>query len=147
MKTIRQALVAPKVVALVGVSEDPKKLSTRPWKFCQQHGFVGKIYLVNPRHGKVLGQISYPSVLAIPEKVDHAYILLGTMLVEAALEDCIAAGVKVVSVLADGFAEAGDKGLERQGQLVRMANAAGDWHTDFAWKSKKCWVFKADITW
>jgi len=125
MERMRQALVAPKVVALVGVSKDLKKLSTRPWQFCQQHGFRGKLYLVNPRHKKVLGQIAYPSVSAIPEKVDHAYILLGTMLVEAALEDCIAAGVKVVSVLADGFAEAGDKGLERQGILVSRADAAG----------------------
>lgn len=122
---MRKALMTPKVVALIGVSEDPKKLSARPWQFCQQHQFVGKIYIVNPRRDKVLGQTAYPSVLAIPDKVNHAYILLGTELVEMALDDCIAAGVQVVSVLADGFAEVGDEGAARQTKLVSKANAAG----------------------
>jgi acyl-CoA synthetase (NDP forming) len=62
--------------------------------------------------------------MAIPEKVDHAYILVGTDLVEAALDDCIAAGVRVVSILADGFAEAGDAGMARQARLVAKARAA-----------------------
>lgn len=119
-----RALVAPKSIALIGVSGDAKKLSARPLQFCQQHGFAGKIYIVNPRRDEVLGIKAYPSVSAIPEKIDHAYILLGTELVEAALDDCIAAGVQIVSVLADGFAEAGSKGQARQARLVEKANAA-----------------------
>ena len=51
--------------------------------------------------------------------------MLSTEMVEAALDDCIAAGVAVVSVLADGFAEAGETGRERQTRLVDKANAAG----------------------
>ena len=125
MKTnLGQALVAPKSIALIGVSGDPKKLSARPLQFCQQHGFNGKIYIVNPRRDEVLGEKAYASVSAIPDKVDHAYILLGTDLVEAALDDCIAAGVKVVSVLADGFAETGSQGQARQARLVAKADAA-----------------------
>ena len=72
----------------------------------------------------MLGKKAYPSVTAIPDKVDHAYILVGTDLVEAALDDCIAAGVKVVSILADGFAEVGDEGMARQTRLVAKADAA-----------------------
>ena len=120
-----QALVSPRIVALIGVSNDPKKLTTRPLQFCTQHKFSGKLYLVNPRHNRVLGHTAYPCVLAIPEKVDHAYIMLGTDMVEAALDDCIAAGVPVVSVLADGFAEAGEMGRDRQARLVAKASAAG----------------------
>ena len=44
--------------------------------------------------------------------------MLSTELVEAALDDCIAAGVAVVTVLADGFADAGEMGRERQARLV-----------------------------
>jgi len=119
-----RALVAPKSIALIGVSGDATKLSARPLQFCQQHGFAGKIFIVNPRRDLVLGIKAYPSVSAIPEKVDHAYILLGTELVEAALDDCIAAGVRIVSVLADGFAEAGSQGQARQARLVAKATAA-----------------------
>jgi len=118
-------LVAPRVVALVGVSDGAGKLSGRPFHFCRQHGFTGQIYIVNPHRDTVLGETAYPSVVAIPVPVDHAYLLVGTGLVEAALDDCIAAGVKVVTVLADGFAEAGAEGRARQARLVAKANAAG----------------------
>ena len=124
MGDFAQPLIAPRSVALIGVSGDAKKLSARPLQFCQQHGFAGNIYIVNPRRDEVLGQKAYRSVTAIPEKVDHAYILVGTDLVEAALDDCIAAGVRVVSILADGFAEAGDAGMARQARLVAKAKAA-----------------------
>ena len=124
MNDFAQPLIAPRSVALIGVSGDAKKLSARPLQFCQQHGFAGNIYIVNPRRDEVLGQKAYRSVTAIPDKVDHAYILVGTDLVEAALDDCIAAGVRVVSILADGFAEAGDAGMTRQARLVAKAKAA-----------------------
>ena len=124
MGDFAQPLIAPQSVALIGVSGDAKKLSARPLQFCQQHGFAGNIYIVNPRRDEVLGQKAYRSVTAIPEKVDHAYILVGTDLVEAALDDCIAAGVRVVSILADGFAEAGDAGMAHQARLVAKAKAA-----------------------
>ena len=81
MSDLRQLIFAPKVVALIGVSNDPKKLSARPLQFCQQHKFAGKLYLVNPRHDQVLGQPAFSSVSKIPDKVDHAYILLSTKLV------------------------------------------------------------------
>ena len=119
-----KALVAPSTVALIGVSNDPKKLTARPLEFCNQHKFSGKIYLVNPHRKQVQGQTAFPSVSAIPEKIDHAYIMLGTELVEAALDDCIAAGVSVVTILADGFAEAGEAGRERQARLVAKAKSA-----------------------
>ena len=124
MTDFAQPLIAPQSVALIGVSGDAKKLSARPLQFCQQHGFAGNIYIVNLRHDEVLGQKAYRSVTAIPDKVDHAYILIGTDLVEAALDDCIAAGVRVVSILADGFAEAGDAGMARQARLVAKAKTA-----------------------
>ncbi len=125
MEPHSKALIAPKVVALVGVSDNPAKLTARPFQFSRKHGFGGKIYIVNPRREMVLGETAYPSVSAIPDRVDHAYILLGTNLVEGALDDCIAAGVAVVTVLADGFAEAGAEGQARQARLVAKANEAG----------------------
>ena len=65
-----KALVAPSTVALIGVSNDPKKLTARPLEFCNQHKFSGKIYLVNPHRKQVQGQTAFPSVTAIPKKID-----------------------------------------------------------------------------
>ena len=120
-----EALTAPSAVALVGASDNPKKLTARPLLFLKQHGFAGRVYPVNPVRDTVQGLKAYPSVEAIPEQVDHAYILVGTEHVIAAVEDCARAGVKVVSVLADGFAEAGPEGQARQVRLVEIAHEAG----------------------
>jgi len=93
--------------------------------FLQQHGFKGKIYPVNPARDTVQGIKAYPSVEAIPDQIDHATVLVGTDRVIAAVEDCARSGVKVVSVLADGFAESGADGQALQKQLTNIARSAG----------------------
>ena len=125
MTSLLHALTTPSTIALIGASNNPARLTARPLLFLQQHGFAGKIYPVNPTRDTVQGLKAYPSVEAIPEPVEHAYVLVGTDQVIAAVEDCARAGVKVVCVLADGFAEAGDTGRARQAQLVSIAEAAG----------------------
>jgi acyl-CoA synthetase (NDP forming) len=119
------ALIAPRSVALIGASDNPARLTARPLSFLTQHGFPGRIYPVNPVRETVMGRKSFPSVTAIPEPVDHAYILLDADPAIAAFRDCAEAGVKAVSVLADGFAEAGELGRERQARLTAMAEEAG----------------------
>lgn len=122
---ILRALSAPESVALIGASDTPGRLTARPMTFLQQNGFQGRIYPVNPARETVMGQRAYPSVTAIPEPVDMAYILLNTEPAIAALEGCAAAGVKVVAMLADGFAEAGEEGLARQRRVAEIARDAG----------------------
>jgi len=120
-----EALIAPRSVALVGASSSSGKLTARPLAFLRQHGFAGSIFPVNPARDEVMGLRAWPTVRAIPEDVDHAYILLDTDAAIESLEDCAAAGVKVVSILADGFAEAGPRGRERQQRIARIADEAG----------------------
>lgn len=120
-----RGLVAPRSVALVGASATAGKLTARPLTFLRKHGFSGRIYPVNPARATVMDLAAYPSVAAIPQSVDHAYILLDTEAAIAALKDCASAGVKVVSLLADGFAESGEEGRARQSILRRIAEDAG----------------------
>lgn len=120
-----RALIEPKSVALIGASATPGKLTARPLTFLQQHGFTGRIYPVNPVRDEVMGLRAYPDVTSIPDEVDHAYILLDADAAIVALEACASAGVKVVTVLADGFAEAGEAGQARQEKLANIARDAG----------------------
>lgn len=119
------ALTRPRGVALVGASGNAAKLTARPQLFMAKHGFGGNIYPVNPGSATVHGLASYKSVADIPHPVDHAYILLDTDRAATALEECAAAGVRVVSILADGFAEAGPEGRVRQDRLAAIARDAG----------------------
>lgn len=123
--TLRKALIAPDSVALVGVSGSAGKLTARPLEFLQRSGWRGQIYPVNPTRDEIAGLKAYKRVSDIPGGVDHAYILVNAEPALEALEDCAKAGVKVVSILADGFAESGAEGLERQKRLMQIAEAAG----------------------
>jgi acyl-CoA synthetase (NDP forming) len=123
MKGLAAALFCPRSVALVGASGDTKKNTARPQRYLKKHAYAGKVFPVNPTRTEVLGETSYAAVSAIPEPVEHAYIL--TEHVEQALEDCGKRGVTVASIFSGGFADAGPQGLERQAKLVERAKALG----------------------
>jgi acetate---CoA ligase (ADP-forming) len=114
---IAQPLFAPRSVALVGQSDDAGKTAGRPLKFLRQMGYAGRIYPINPRREHVLGERAWPSLSALPEVPDHAYIVTPTEAAVAAVEECGRLGVKVATVLADGFAEAGAQGVAREARL------------------------------
>ncbi|MGQ0544944.1 MAG: acetate--CoA ligase family protein [Betaproteobacteria bacterium] len=118
-----QALFAPRAVALVGASGDAKKNTARPQRYLARHGYAGQVFPVNPTRKIVLDKAAYPSVAAIPQAVDHAFIMVED--VEAALEDCGRRKVPVASVYSDGFADAGAEGAKRQARLVERARALG----------------------
>src|SRR5690606_12003848 len=107
-------------IALVGASADADKHSALPQKHLIQHGFRGTIHPINPRRDSVLGLKAYPTVSDVPGQVDHAYIMLPTLHVMSAFEDCVAAKVPCVTIMSNGFSEAGSEGLERQAKLLAL---------------------------
>lgn len=119
------ALLRPRTVALIGASGDAARLTSRPQRFLARHGFAGRVVPVNPGRATVQGLAAAARVEDIDGPVDHAYILLPADAAVDALQRCAAKGVKVVSVLADGFAEAGPEGAARQARLTRIAQDAG----------------------
>jgi acetate---CoA ligase (ADP-forming) len=122
---LAQALLAPRCVAIVGQSDDAGKTAGRPLKFLRQAGFSGRIYPINPRREFVLGERAWPSVSALPEVPDHVYIVTPTDAAIEAVEACGRLGVKVATVLADGFAETGAQGLAREARLREICAATG----------------------
>src|SRR5687768_7381813 len=121
--SLAQALFSPRAVALIGASGDPAKNTARPQRYLKKHGYAGKVFPVNPVRKEVLGEKAWPRVSDLPEKVDHAYILIED--VEQALEDCGKGGVAVASIFSGGFADAGEEGMRRQARLVERARALG----------------------
>ena len=115
--------LAPKSVALVGASNDPAKASFRPLAYLRRAGFAGRIYPVNPNRPTVGGERTWPSLSALPEPPDHAFVLTGTEAAIEAVRDCAELGIPVATVLASGFTEAGAEGAER---VAGLQAAAGD---------------------
>ena len=123
--SLREVLLYPRSVALVGASDDATKTASRPLRFLRGAGFSGRIYPINPRRDTVLGERAWASLDALPEVPDHAYILSPTETVVAAVEACGRAGVSVVTILASGFGEAGEEGAKRERQLRDVVARTG----------------------
>jgi len=122
---LRDALFSPRSVAIVGQSDDATKAAGRPLKFLRRIGYAGRVYPINPRRETVLGERAWPALAALPEAPDHAYIVTPTEAAVAAVEECGALGVKVATVLADGFAEAGAEGIARETRLRETCARTG----------------------
>jgi acyl-CoA synthetase (NDP forming) len=124
-KRLAQALLAPRSVAIVGQSNDASKTAGRPLKYLRAAGFAGKIYPVNPRRDEVLGERAWPALAVLPEAPDHAYIVTPTEAAIEAVEECGKLGIKVATVLANGFSEAGQEGEAREARLRGIAAQSG----------------------
>src|SRR6185437_10438310 len=75
---LARVLFAPKSVAIVGQSNDAGKTAGRPLKYLRQAGYAGRVYPVNARRDEVLGEKAWPSLAALPEVPQHAYVVTGT---------------------------------------------------------------------
>ena len=117
------ALFAPRAVALVGASGDPAKNTARPQRYLRKHGYGGAVFPINKTKKEILGEKAYQSILEVPERVDHAFVMVED--VESALEDCGKRGVPVMSVYSDGFADKGREGAARQARLAARARELG----------------------
>jgi len=125
MTDLFKALFEPKRIALIGASADVAKTTSRPQRFLRKHGFTGEILPVNPSRPEVLGEKAYKDLDAISGDIDHAYILLNGKGAVEALAACGRRGVKVASILAGGFADAGAAGASMQDELVRIVRETG----------------------
>jgi acyl-CoA synthetase (NDP forming) len=115
----------PRSIAIVGASEDPHSLSGRPLEVLRQHGYGGRVYVVNPNRARVGGLASYPSVAALPEPVDLAVLAVRACLVPEVVAECAAVGVRAVVIFSSGFAETSSAGQAAQDRMATTAEAAG----------------------
>lgn len=120
-----QAVFDPRSIALIGASGDERKNTSRPQRFLRKHGYAGKIIPVNPGRDEIFGDPAYPDVAAIPGAVDHAFIMVPAKAVPAALRQCVAKKIPVVTVYSDGFAETGAEGRAKQLELNAIIRGSG----------------------
>ncbi|WP_221930814.1 acetate--CoA ligase family protein [Telmatospirillum sp. J64-1] len=117
-----RALLKPERIALIGVSDDPRKTSGRPLQFLRRAGYEGEILIVNPARETVQGEKAYPSLEALPRRPEQAFILTGPDKALDSLEECDRLGIPVVTILSAGFSEAGEKGMANQARLLEIVS-------------------------
>lgn len=115
------ALFAPRRVALVGASGDPRKNTSRPQRYLRHHGYTGEIVAINRTRSEVLGERAYPSLREAPGPIDHAFVMVPAAAVPEVIVECGALAIPVATIYSDGFAETGPEGRRRQDELVALA--------------------------
>ena len=120
-----EALLAPRSIALIGVSRDFNKLNGRPMKFLLEKGYAGTIYPVNPNYEEIAGLPCYPSVADVPGPVDLAVIAVAARSVLAEMDKLGAAGVPAAIVFGSGFGEMGEEGRRLERDVAEAARRNG----------------------
>jgi predicted CoA-binding protein len=91
--TIQEFLKQPRL-AIIGVSRNPNHFAHRMFITMKGKGYT--VYAVNPFTDRIGAEPSFPSVRAVPEKVDGAVVLLPPEKVVSVLQDIVGAGISRV---------------------------------------------------
>ena len=122
-RTGLEVLFAPKTVAVIGATETRGSVGGALME--NLAGFSGEVFPVHPKRKTVFGKTAYPSISALPRRVDVAIVATPAQTVPAIVAECAAAGVKAAVILSAGFKEAGAAGRELEDQILRHARAGG----------------------
>ncbi len=118
-------LLAPQAVAVIGASEDARKIGGQPMRFLTEFGFSGSVYPVNPRYERIRGLPCFPSAAQLPGPCDVALVAVPAAAVPQALRDCARGGVPYAIVLSAGFRELGERGAALQRELDEVLATTG----------------------
>ncbi|GII78560.1 pimeloyl-CoA synthetase [Sphaerisporangium rufum] len=116
-------LFRPRSVALVGATER-SMWSVNTFANLRHHSPDIAVHCVNPRRDRVHGVRSAPSLAAIGEPVDLAYIMSPRDTVPRVLREAAGCGAGAAIVLTAGFGETPD-GRAAQRELVEVAAETG----------------------
>jgi predicted CoA-binding protein len=92
----RQILTSARTIAVVGLSDKPERDSNEVARYLRSEGY--RIIPVNPTLHEVLGEVSYPSISAIPSdvRIDIVDIFRRSDQVAPVVEEALERGVGAI---------------------------------------------------
>ncbi|MBW2007688.1 MAG: CoA-binding protein [Deltaproteobacteria bacterium] len=115
----------PESIAIVGASATPHKPGNDVIRNILANGYEGKLYLVNPKGGEILGIKVHRAVSDLPEGIDLAVVILPARANPRAVRDCASRGIKAIVLAAGGFAEVDADGESLQEELKEAIRETG----------------------
>jgi acyl-CoA synthetase (NDP forming) len=119
-----QALLRPRSIAIVGASTREGSFGLRLMTALNGGRYRGTVYPINPRYEEIAGHRCYPSLQALQAPPDCAAFAVSDELVEAALTDAAAAGVRGTVLFGRAYEPPGN-GPSRVERLAAIARGAG----------------------
>ena len=114
-------IFSPRVVAVIGATENKGSVGRTVFQNLGRGGFEGTVYPVNPKRSSVLCVKAYPTIGAVPEKVDLAVITTPAVSVPGIIRECVDAGVPGAVIISAGFKETGPSGVELEQRVLAEA--------------------------
>ena len=119
------AILKPKSIAVVGASRREGAIGREILHQLIEFDFHGKLFPVNPKADFIHSIKAFPTVLAIPDPVDLAIIVVPRGDVLSAIDDCGQKGVTGLVVITAGFSESGEEGKRFEAQLAERVRQYG----------------------
>jgi acetate---CoA ligase (ADP-forming) len=116
-------LFNPASIAVVGASATSVSAGNRFIRHLKNFGYQGRIVPVHPSAAEIEGLPAIPSISALSETVDYAYVAVGAAQVPSFIRSS-AGHVRIAQVMSSGFGET-EAGKGLQGELIEAAQAAG----------------------
>ena len=109
-----QYLFEPRSIAVIGASQDPKKIGYKVVENIVAGGYKGRIYPINPTGGEIMGLPVYESIETVEGDVDVVSIVVPVNRVFSAVKSCAGKNVKYLMVITSGFSEVGNMAEEKE---------------------------------
>lgn len=119
------SIFAPRVVAVIGATENPASVGRTVFQNLGRGGFDGVVYPVNPKRSSVLCVKAYPNIASVPEKVDLAVVCTPAHTVPGIIHECANAGVAGAIIISAGFKETGPEGVALEQKILVEARSCG----------------------
>lgn len=113
-------ILKPNNIAVIGATEKKGSVGRTIITNLITNPFGGAVFPVNPNRPNVLGIKSYPSISAVPDKVDLAVIVTPAKTVPGIIQECIDAGIRGAIVISAGFKEVGEEGVKLEHQILDL---------------------------
>ena len=93
-KIIKEFLDKKNIIAVVGVSTDPKKYGNKVFFDLLESGY--KVYAIHKDEGAIDGHVRYPDLKSLPEKPDVVNIVVHPNITEKIVKECRQLGIDKV---------------------------------------------------
>lgn len=115
----------PKSVCVIGASSTPGKPGNVVVRNIRDAGYPGKVFLVNPRGGKIGGYKVYKTIGELPEGIDQAVVTLPASQTPEVVCALGKKGIQAIVLAASGFAEVDQMGESLQEDLTVAIKKSG----------------------
>ena len=120
-KESMEKFFTPKSVALVGASATPGKIGNSVLDALGKQDYKGKVYPINPKQKSILGIKCYPSLDAIPAKVDLVVVCIDLAACGPIMKTCAKKGIHNVVIVSGGGKELGGDRAAMEAEVKELS--------------------------